>query len=178
MIEHEFKKLASTYDCNFHISEDKVSGEAGSYLKITIYSIKIPYLKSIINISYEFGNHNMAKFETTITTKNPIPEIELTTRSHFSRLLRSKENLWMTQCKNKAVEKTLFNNLKTTGLTKLAQQEAFEPIIKGDYKNDIYNFSTSFYLGFNNKEESMEPVVEFYKKMLEYLYTNYGSHNL
>ena len=84
--------------------------------------------------------------------------------------------MWISKCKNRILEKTLLDHLKTTGLTELAEKEAFEPIVKGYTKSGSYFLNTKFYLGFNNKENSLEPMVIFFKKMLEYIYKNYASY--
>lgn len=176
MIEQQFQNLAETYNCKWQNETYRVEAESGFGMEISYYSITIPHHESSITIRYEFGNHNLAKIESSIKTVNAIDNFALTTRSHFSRLLFSKEKIWQIKCKNRVLKKTILNNLKITGLSALAQKEAFEPSIKGIQNNDTYTLTTEFYLGFNGKENSLQLSLAFYQNMLDYFMRNYGRY--
>ncbi|WP_299097911.1 hypothetical protein [uncultured Winogradskyella sp.] len=176
MIKEAFQKLADEYQTIYHLIKKRVIGIDNSASEIDIYKIKIPYQQHTIHIKYEFGNHNMAVIETTLIPKTIIPNIELTTRSHFSRLLSFKAKRWSIKSSNRLLERTILENLKATQLTELAEKDAFEPIIKGYQKNENYILNTQFYLGFNNKEKTLVPIITFYKNMIDYLDRNYGSY--
>ncbi|MUU78947.1 hypothetical protein [Winogradskyella endarachnes] len=173
MIEQQFQNLAETYNCKWQNETYRVDVESGFGIEISYYTITIPHQESGITIRYEFGNHNLAKIKSSIKTVNAINNFTLTTRSHFSRLLYSKANIWQIKCKNNVLEKTVLNCLKESGLARLAQTEAFEPTIKGIQNNDTYTLTTEFYLGFNNKEQSLFPSLHFHQLMLDNFNRNY-----
>lgn len=58
----------------------------------------------------------------------------------------------------------------------LVQKEAFKPIIKVFQSHDNYILNTQFYLGFNGKKKLLEPIIEFYQKILDYFDRNYARY--
>ena len=169
MIESEFKKLAEKEKCEYKVKNFVVDGSIGSKLPISIYTINLLYTDIVLEIKFELGNSNIAESKFQIIASKNLPNFELVTRSHFSRLFFKSEQIWEIVCYDSEFKKVILNFLNVSGLNEIAKKEAFEPIIEGNYKNGIYSFSIKYYLGFNEKEKSLFPIVEFQKKIIDFL---------
>jgi hypothetical protein len=169
MFESEFKKLAEKEKCEYKVKNFVVDGSIGAKLPISIYTINLLYNDIDLEIRFELGNSNVAESKFQIIASKNLPNFKLVTRNHFSRLFFKREQIWKIVCNDSEFKKAVLSILNASGLNEIAQKEAFEPIIEGFYNNDIYNFSIKYYLGFNEKEKSLVPIVKFQKKMIDYL---------
>ncbi|OIQ30434.1 MAG: hypothetical protein BM564_03445 [Bacteroidetes bacterium MedPE-SWsnd-G2] len=169
MVETAFKKTAELYRTNYQVEHFKVPGDMGSWLPISIYYLAIEHEGSMIKIEYEFGNANLAEISFQLKYNTKIPELTLYTRTHLSRLFFPRQHKWAITSNYKRVKRNLTSALRISGLAKIADNYAFEPVIKGEFVNDTYIFNTKFSLAFPEKEKSLVPVIEFHKYMISYL---------
>ncbi len=173
MFDEVFKELSKDDQVTYINRSFNVNGFQGARVPISIYYLTINVGGHLLELRYDFGNHNIAEIELAVKTDVRVPEISIETRSHLQRLLSSKKNIWNIRCKNKTV-KTLINEmLDESGLTSTAENEAFEPNVKSEYKNSTFYLKTFHSLGFNYKEKSIKPIIEFHKKVIEFIVHNY-----
>jgi len=126
----------------------------------------------LFNAKYSVKNF---KVDGELGSKLPISiyYLELSYRtipiSHFTKLLSFKKDTWKIKCKSKLMSNNLNQILRLSGLTKIANKRPFEPITEGIIVDNTYYINTKFYLGFDNKEDSLLPIIKFYKKLIDFL---------
>lgn len=174
MIEDKFIQLAKKYNCEYRVQNFTVNGLRGSKLPITIYSITINYSGIDINVTFEFGNSNMAEFKFELKPVKRIPSFSLSTRDNFARLFYQRNRVWNISCKNEIFERKIIKFLTDSGLNRLANEEAFEPLIQGGFSNNFYVFSAKYYLGIYKKDESLELMLKFQFSMIDFFILNYS----
>ncbi|CAM3938436.1 hypothetical protein FLAN108750_00195 [Flavobacterium antarcticum] len=167
MIESHFRAAAQKYEGSYNVSHFNVAGNRGSINPISIYTFSTTYKGILINIKYEMGNHNLA--EVVFEIQNPTLNVDfkIKTRDNFSRLFSSKKNPWKVTSKKNVFTNKIEEALRTSGLTKMADETTFEPTITGQTNDQMYLFSTTFYLGFENKEHSLDAIIHFHQKVID-----------
>ncbi len=173
MFESIFKEISELYSCSYKSEHFKVYGEMLSILPISIYTLDLIHNEIPINITYEFGNHNIAEIKFEFNSINQITEFHLHTKSNFLRLFDYKKKIWKIKCESKSMINKIKSILRLVEYTKMAQKAAFEPLINGIYSNGKYYVNTKFYLGFDNKENSIIPTIEFHKNLIDFLTNKY-----
>ncbi len=173
MFESKFRKISEQYNAEYKKTEHKVSSTLGSKMPITIHNFKLTHNNSAINIVYEFGNSNVAEINLEISNKTKIPNFEVRTREQLSRLFSFNKNPWKIKSNNIIISKKLNELLNQSGLTEIAKNKTFEPTIIGNNLNGLYKLNTIFYLGFDDKEDSLVPIIDFHKSFIEFINDNY-----
>ena len=168
MIKSKFIEISNLLNCKYEVKDFIVEGSLGSKLPITIHNLQVAHKGIFINIKYEFGNSNVGEIKIKIRTENKLTEFEVGTTDNFLRLITFEKRIWKIKCKNINIENHLIKSLKSFGLTQMAQETTFEPQIIGKNENDSYIIYTKFYLGFNNKENSLLPMIEFHKNLIDF----------
>jgi len=174
MLEPIFQKLAEIYNGKFDMQEVNVRGKGFSRMPISHYNFSFEYENTLISLHYEFGNYNLAEINFTTNCKNKAPDIWIETNENLLRLLRIKKKTWKIKSKDKLERQTFENALETTGLTKIADNAVFEPTISGNWKLGKYHLKTYYSLAFENKEYSIEPTINFQKRIINHLHEKYG----
>ena len=173
MIETKFTEVAKQYKCDYNVNHYTVNGKVGAKIPISVYTLTLNYRNIVINLNFELGNHNLAEVKFIFYTKATIPSFDLETKDHFSRLFSFKKAPWNIKSKNEVITAKIIQLLAATGLTKIANEVAFEPHITALQSNKEFQFTTRFYLGFAYKEKTIAPVLEFHKGVIDYLYNSY-----
>ncbi|MCB0457658.1 MAG: hypothetical protein R2776_03680 [Flavobacteriaceae bacterium] len=174
MIDSKFKELANLYHTEYKREDYKVTGQLFSKLPITVYTIQIIHQNIPIDISFEFGNHNVADFKFKLDLNQRTPNFTITTLDNFSRIFRFHKNTWKIDCKDELMKSSLQRILRTSGFEDLAKKELFEPNIEAKHNSVNYEIKIFYYLGFNNKEDSLFLVTEFCKLLIDTLKNRYS----
>ncbi len=169
MFELEFNEISKQPDCTYKVEHFKVDGTFGFNKRIAIHYLNLKYKGVTINVKYELGNHNLAEINFSMKLEKAFPKIKIENKNQFSKLFSFNKKIWKIKCREKQVILDLAELLNTSGLTKIAEREAFEPEIEGESKNSNFDLYTRFYLGFNNKEKSIRPIIEFHKGLIDYI---------
>ncbi len=169
IFEEVFNSLAEQEEIHYNKEEHNVFGLGLSKLPITIHTLEIDFEGISIYLKYDLGNHNLAEIRTVFTTIRKRSNFSLFTKEPFLRLFSFKQGIWKIKCENKNEIRILEQLLRVTGLSELAKTEAFEPQIHGTSNDLEYTIEMRYYLGFNHKEKSIKPVVEFMKRLILHL---------
>ncbi|MFP9113684.1 hypothetical protein ACLI1A_07060 [Flavobacterium sp. RHBU_3] len=169
MIAQQFQELANQHDTQYYIKELKVSGTVGSKLPVAIYTLHIHHRDIPINIKFEFGNHNLAEFDFELPHSATRPDFVIEARDVFERLFSFNKNRWKINCEHGVFKSSLLNLVERSTLNELAKQEAFEPKITGKKTPDSYTVKVVYYLGFNNKEQSLKVVTNFCTSLIDFI---------
>lgn len=169
MIESRFQEISQELNGNYQHETKKYNGGMGARLPVTLHRLDIDYNGSSIDVKYEFGNLNLGKFLCTIKSGKRIPDFKIETRSNLGRLFTKGRSPWKIKCSDGLLAEKIKLFLKETDLEKIVQETSFEPSIIGETDQTGFNVKMQFYLGFENKEESILPIINFYKKMIDHL---------
>ena len=170
-IESRLEEFANLYGCRFSKEKFELDSTFGFKADMTVMNLQYNYTD--INASYEFGNHNIAEFNFDLDTTRNIPEFEVTTVEHFFRIFSLFKNPWKIKSKNRLTTASVNDCLNKSGMTDFARKVAFSPTITGKYLNGRFNCKTQFHLGFDDKEESFKPSMEFQKILIDRLRPQY-----
>ena len=178
MFESRFKEIADrengTYKLDKFSAGIFVGSTITSRLPIHVHELSFEYKSTALNLRYDLGDSNLAYFKCTINVKHIVPDMTIEAREHLARLFSfKKKNVWKIKCKDQRMEHTLNELLQSSGLTDIAKAETFEPQISGSFNHTQYQFNTKYYLGFNDKEHSIEPMIQFYKGFIDYIRSEY-----
>ena len=173
MFEEIFNTLASDKDCTYTRDDFTVAGNWGARAPVSLHRLRIGYEGTEIQMKLDLGNHNLAEVNVEIPVKSVVSSFKLTTKEQLARLFSFNKSPWKVKAEDHQLSQEVCKALDQSGLTKLAKDELFDPTIEGLYKDLSYKIFTRYYLGFNNKEKSVEPVILFYKELIQYVQSNY-----
>lgn len=172
MIEAKFIEVSEKVDGIYKREDASYKLDLqGSTMPVTKHFLRVDYKSNIIDIQYEFGNTNVAQVVSSIRSKRALHPLKLTTKSHLGRLFSRSKHPWTIKCKDSNTKTIIENTLEQSGLKELAEERAFEPDVEILPEGQFYKVKTHFYLGFDNKEDSLLPVVNFYKKLIDFGFT-------
>lgn len=171
MIESTFREVSKKVNGQYQIKDSKYSVGTGSVIPVTIHLLRVEYKMNVIDVSYEFGNSNVAQILLSIPLNSRLKDVKLSTKSHLGRLFSRNKHPWRITCKDQKLKEVLERSLDHAGLKHIADNSAFEPELVGKTDGGCYLLETRFYLGFDNKEESLLPVINFYKSIIDFAAT-------
>jgi hypothetical protein len=174
MIEQAFQELANEYGTTYNFTEYNVDGTIGSKIPILNYTLQIVHAGIPVDIKFEFGNHNLAEFDFELPLSRKIPDFEIVALDVFERMISFKKGRWKIACNDEGFKSSLTRVLESSDINELAKKEAFEPKITGVYQDGKYIVKTVYYLGFNNKEQSLKVVADFNKMLIDFIVERYG----
>ena len=169
MLEQQFIKISAAYNSTLDVNHFTVNGNMGAKVSISIYTLPLILHGVTVTIKYELGNFNLAEIGFSIQTERKFSDFQLQTKDHFSRLFSFNKDPWRIKGADKFFISKIEHGLQQSGFTQLATKTAFEPSISGRYENGTYLVKTRFSLAFENKEDSVVPLIDFQKKMIELL---------
>ena len=175
MLEPIFTELAKKHNGEYNVENINVRGKRFSRLPISTHHFNFTHLNTKLKVKYEFGNHNLAEIKFVLEDVNKIPDIQINAREHLFRLFSFNKKVWKFKSKSKADISLYEFLLNENGLTSIAKDFAFEPQIHGKWNKNKFEFYTFYSLAFENKENSLKPVIEFHKMIIEHLKNKYES---
>ena len=164
-----FAAVAKHENGQYEVIDSKFDGSGGSKMFVSYYHLDIDYKDHRIHISYEMGNHNMAKIEMQLLPGEIIPEFSITNRSHYYRLFYRKANILKVKSTNITFKKYLEDLLLSTNLEMLARENLFEPQIGIVRKETTKVLNAEFHLVFGDKEGVLHALISFYKGIVDRL---------
>jgi hypothetical protein len=162
-MEEYFKNLAAQEGWEFKVEKQDYLGLSFSDLPVTTYFFKTMHNGVEIKSQYEFGNYNLAEFEAEIRDNINLNSFEITAKSHFWKLFNPQKSILKVDCVNSFLKNEIQKSLTRFKLEELANKRIFQPHIT--YKN--YNLYTKFHLQFEDKETSLKPMMDFYKRIID-----------
>lgn len=171
--EIELRRICEVNEGEFEFEDFNVAGQTGSFVHISKYKLEIIYRNFKINILYDFGNSDTAEFKIQSTTDNIIPEFEIKTIDHFSKLILFKKRNWIVKCSDNVFKKNMDNLI--SNLSDLIENTAFELNTFGTHRNEKYSIQTVFSLKFQGHTESAESIINFHKSLIDLIRSKYCS---
>jgi hypothetical protein len=173
IFEPHFEKLALEEGIEVEKKYESASSKLITFLDMADYnddlrvkslSLKIPYKNNIICVHYEVGDIKLGRIESAFSEINKLPQFDITTRSHFKRLIFRNKNILKVNSKKEKFKKRLEKLLSETELELIARKTLFLP----ETKSINYNIKTEFSLSFDDNLEVLMPLISFYKSLIDW----------
>lgn len=172
MIKSKFREISTSLGGEYLFSE-KISKSLTTTSHSTDYhKLIIPYNDSEIVVRYEFGNLNIASVNVTTAFRNSPISFSISKRNHLITLFNKKAKSLKVTSDNLNTKLRIEDILLSSGLEKIATDTTFEPEIKLAENDKKIEVSTIFYLGFVEKENSILPIINFYKGIIDLINRN------
>ena len=168
MINEKLEDLAKKLEAELSHEDIKVSGVVGSYVRISIYRLKIHYKGYELQVKFELGNHNMCEIKTVLDQKY-IPDFEITSRNHFINLFLRKKNMLIVKSDDSNYKEFLLQSTFKSGLDSIAKENSFEPKIYAIKEKNIQHLNSEYSLQFEDKVGALESTINFYKLIIDNL---------
>lgn len=169
MLSTKFKAIAKSQNATYKVNDFKVDGHVGTKLFFSVHNFIFKHKDVEISIRYEIGKSNLAEINFRIPNYAGNKEFKLDTKEHFFRLFSANKKPWKIEGSDKLFTSKINDILRQSGLTKIASETSFEPNIVGSYSHGDYTLITTFSLSFENYEDSVEPIIEFHKQLIDLL---------
>ncbi|MEM7186459.1 MAG: hypothetical protein AAF466_07355 [Bacteroidota bacterium] len=157
--------LEKTISKFFTISEmvDRIDG-----LRTKNLLLHIPYKDYKIQVDYEVGDEQMARFHCDFDNATEMAPFEVRTINPYLRILFPRKNMLKVSSSNNQLKKYIEKKLVDTGLENIARKYQFSPSIFGKH-HEGYEVSASFTLSFDRKELVLKPMIQLYKDLIDWV---------
>lgn len=132
------------------------------------YELKIIYNNHEILIENEFGFHNLGLVKCIFPIRQNF-EFESVERGYFSKIFNSKSDFISIKSDSSRIKNYIENQPSFKKLNELAKADRFEPLIIGKNTEHGFEVTTKYWLMFDTREEVIEPLIDFYEMLIEYL---------
>lgn len=169
MLQEKIAEVAVQLNGQYNYEEYHVKSLGGSNIPVSIHNITVIYNSVEICLNYEFGNHSLGKIQSSFETSKILPEIKVSSRSPFNRLFSKGKKPFKIECDSSSLKEYVIRTLESSGYSALANRTTFEPEIHCIKRENSYELSTVFYMGFNDQEQSIIPSIEVHKQLIDKL---------
>lgn len=167
MIKTEFRRIAEKHSGRFQYKDKDTATYQGVYSPNVFFKITCPYnnseIKIINNTGYHYSGTISSKFKTVLHSL----ELNLTTRTHFSRVFSKSKSPFKIKVKNLNLKAFLEQSKSFEELEHIAATTKFEPFISGLYKDGLFVLNTKYHLQFQDWQQVLEPLIMFYKEFID-----------
>ncbi len=168
----QIQEITEQIDAQYKYREEKEKWINGVVYLVSAHYITTEYKNHTIFLEYELGKYNMGYVKMELERDHIMIPFQFKKVSHLRRLFNSKMNSLQVVCKNKIFKKEIERLLIESHLEQIARDTLFEPQIEIQQKKGGYEMITKFYLGFDDKEHSIIPMIDFYKGIIDYFARN------
>ena len=166
MIHLHFQRIAEELEADY-LYEEFARGNVGIYGGK--HYLNVPYKGQLIQIMFDLCEFDVAEASTVLFPETETFEFEIEPRGQLARLLFKRKCGWTIKCIDEEMRIGIENQIISSKLDQLIDQTRFEPFITGKFEKFGYKIHTKYSLAFNNKEESVLPMINFYKGMIDFL---------
>jgi len=172
-----FLELSKKESGKYYFKDDTVASGIGSRSPYKVYNLNIDYKNHKIQIKNEIGLRNVGSISCKLPVSSKQKEFSIRTRNHFFKLFRKDKKSFIIKCKNEHFKKSISDNLSLCNLEKYTFNTQFELTVygKGDYNG--YEIKTEYNLIFENRENVLIALIQFYKDLIKGLYIKPLSDN-
>lgn len=169
MFEKPLQNLIGIYGGEYTLVTKKYPGFNGSFIFVDFYTYTFPYKTYSVEMKFDLGNANVMEVQCRMQCRRMPANFRIERRSHFQMLFSRTHSGWKIDSADDLLRYTLQNTLDFSGIDQLAKEEAFEPLITGESKDESYMLYMEYSLAFHRKEESLIPVIRFFTTCIDKL---------
>lgn len=134
--------------------------------RISSIILIIAHRGRIIKLKYALADHNFATIQCYLDSG--LPELEIKSSSHYSRIFNKKKNILKVHCSNTKFKAYIEESLIQLGIEQIARNNLFEPCVVGKNITGEYSLITTYHLAFEEKQKELEPIINFYKRIIDF----------
>ena len=172
MIKTFFKELAKKEGGTFSYSDEDISIGMGVRSPSVIYQIKFDYKGNEIFIDNRTGTNYVGAIICKISPELRHVKFSLESRSPLSLLFSRKKDQFKIYCENQNFYNFLKNDSSLNKIGVIAQKTKFHPEINCDGKPRNIKIVTKYHLEFEDWTQVLEPIIRFYKNVIDKFETN------
>ncbi|CAM1346412.1 hypothetical protein [Tenacibaculum crassostreae] len=169
--EKEIKKVTHNLNTELHSKKEKVYFLDGHREPFETYKIKLSYKNCDIIMTNTTGVQASGNITCHLSNNAKLIEFEIDSISHFMNLFLRKNSRFKVKCKNKNFNFYL-KNKALKELSELSKKTAFDPYIFSKKQGDKNLIITEYHLAFENSPYAIEPLLKFYKSVIDFLLSN------
>ncbi len=170
MIKTEFKRIAANENGEFFYKDEDIAVGDGTRSPNVEFVIKFDYKEIPITIYNTTGTQYLGKIYCDLPLQTQSADFKLHTRSHLGNLFYRSKSRYIIKCKSNNLNHFLRTNTAIKKLSTISNETNFDPYIAGKNSNRIYKLTCSYYLGFDDWTQVLEPLIEFYKALIDELF--------
>ncbi|WP_203296816.1 hypothetical protein [Luteirhabdus pelagi] len=171
----ELQKICEENDCSLKQTDLKELGPGSSRTHISKYNLQIFQNGTVIDSIFDFGKTDSAKFIIELEPLNRISEFELTSFEHLRKLILFRKQNWELKPEHGSLRFDVEKLLAKHGLINLMEKTAFQPEMSGKLRNRKYRIETMFSLKYDGNIQSIKPIVDFHKELVDLIKLKYCS---
>ncbi|NRD20246.1 hypothetical protein HNV08_09315 [Winogradskyella eckloniae] len=171
----ELKRLSEKYNGKFTFEDSSVAGENMSNDFYSIYNLTLNHNNLNLHIVYNYGLSDTAEFKVEMSNHKNIPEFEIKTISHLSKLLLFKNRNWFVKSSDVLFKSHISNLITSLNLDDLIKNSAFELNTIGKRSHNTYTIHTVFSLKFYKHTESAASIIKFHLEVMDVI-LKYSTH--
>ncbi len=168
------EELCKRKGYEYRLQTKKALIENGSYNFFRKHFIQTVHKNTLLLITYDIENHNVATVSFKLRTNNHIPSITINTTENIFNLFFRKKLSWKVKPKDAQLNDSILEKLSIHGLTKLMIETSFSPTMRGKTEVNYYEFNTYYNLCFDEKIEQLENIINFHKVLIDILQSRYN----
>lgn len=168
-LKDTFIQIAKDLDGKLSINDNAIVFDDGSHSPDIRFNLNITYKENLIRVSNITGTVFSGRIEADIAAIPKEFNFEIETVNNFELLFPWNNERLKISTKNKSLERFLKQNKPLYELKKIAEDTLFEPYIFGKFDNGSYVLTTEYSLQFKNWFCAVEPLVHFYKSVIDWL---------
>ena len=178
LFEEQFNKVATNEGIELKKEYEPGFSKLNTYYPVEYYSVDpqddlyvkklgldIPYRKHIIKVEYNVGYAKTANFHCEFDNGKEIENFKINYRSQYVRLL-FKKNILKVNTIDANLKSFLASKLIENKLEFIARESMFTPEIEWN-RLKSNKLKAHFSLSFENKKEVLEPMINFYKDLID-----------
>nr|WP_299206737.1 hypothetical protein [uncultured Brumimicrobium sp.] len=167
MIREKFEEIASQLGCKYEYSEKRHVSLISRNIPASYHQMTLEYKTVKIEVLYEFGGQNLAWVKSSIKTNKNLPNFTVNTKSQIKRLFSKDKHPFIVKSDDTLFKAFILKTLETTSYNEIANKTTFEPKLSGNKIEGYYKINTNFYIGFDNKEQSILPSINLHKSIID-----------
>ena len=164
-----FLELSKKEGGKYHFKNDNVASGIGSRSPYKVHSLIINYNNHSIKIKNEIGLRNVGSISCKLPIRNNQTEFSIRTRNHFFKLFKKDKKSFIIKCENESFKKSISDNISLHNLEKYTFNTQFELAVYGKADNSEYEIKTEYNLIFENRENVLLALIQFYKDLINRL---------
>lgn len=171
LMKEEFSVLSILENGTFKTSNFVHSLTFGARGFQSTYHLSFKYRGEKITINNLLGSQSYGEVIVELSDTKDNMNFSIETKSSFISLFSLKKGRFNIQSKNNELKSFLNTNSQLKTLHAIIEDTQFEPNFYGEKTKNGYLLKTEYHLQFPERSEVLQPLIDFYKALIDELKT-------
>ena len=168
-MKEKFNELAKQENGTFNFTEETISLGMGVKDYQAVYSLDFEFEGEIIQLKNYRGLKSVGTIETSLSCENEEKNFTIETKSPLSWLFSLRNKTYKISTENESLRKDILLNPTFKKLIEIVEKTRFEPYIEARFYNGNLIVKTEYHLLLPEREEILEPLINFHKFVIKTL---------